>query len=229
MIAERVAAKASQWASEFFSDHGTLAKGTKGATALAVAPLAYATQPSTAECTIGKGITVRCHPGTETCTGETGCHAPGSTKCGCAFHYSGQSCCDGYTAFCCSLPGGSNYRCPKNAFVGGWWQCACYSGSGLCSTQNVRYYVDCNVCETSECPHGCECANGKCGERRTCCNNFRYANCNVGKHEPHCKGFVVCRLVTCIPPYKIPCLKCRNVTPLGRFDNCTCHHEAPCL
>jgi hypothetical protein len=226
MLAERIAAKASRWADEFFSDRGALAKGTKGATALAVAPVAFATQPLTADCTIGGR---RCSDGTEKCCGHAaGClTSSGCTKCGCSWDYSGDSCCDGYTAFCCSLPHGSNYSCPSHAFVGGWWQCSCYSGKGLCSTQNVRYYVDCNTCQTSDCPHGCECANGKCNQRRTCCNNFRYGNCNVKQHT--CTGYVVCRLVTCLPPYDIPCLNCEKHTPFGMTDNCTCHHEASCL
>jgi hypothetical protein len=229
MLAERVAAKASEWANEFFSDRGALAKGTKGATALAVAPLAYATQPLAADCVVGGQS---CTSGTETCCGAAGdCLTSGCTNCGCTWGYSGDNCCDGFTAFCCRLPGGSNYHCPSYAFIGGWWECGCYGGSGLCSTQNVRYYIDCNTCYQSNCPNGCQCANGNCGNRRTCCNNFRYGNCNEGTHP--CTdtngGYVVCRLMTCVPPYDIGCTNCSTNTPGGRYKNCTCHHEDPCL
>ncbi len=235
MLAEKVAARASEWASEFFPSRGALARGTKAATALAIAPVAYATRPMTADCTIGGNVNVSCSYGSETCCGsDSRCltHTSGCTTCGCSWSYSGDNCCDGYTAFCCRLPGGNNYHCPSYAWIGGWWQCSCYGGSGLCSTQNVRYYVDCNTCSRSNCPNGCECANGNCGARVTCCNNFRYGNCNV--HERSCgddgtPSYVVCRLVTCIPPYNIPCTNCTDTNPKPRYDDCTCGHEDPCL
>ena len=67
--------------------------------------------------------------------------------------------------------------CPPNTYVGGWWMCTAYRGGGLCSSQGVRYYMDCNHLPGTG--SDCRCANGNCGERRTDCNVFRYGQCNT--------------------------------------------------
>src|SRR6266545_6259228 len=163
-----------------------LARAAVGASAAAVAPIRYLTRPVSA--------------------------IPLITCSDCS---SGSACCDGWTTFCCSLPGGSNAACPSYAFVGGWWQCN-YSGSALCNPTNVRYIVDCNRKASASCPGGCHCANDQCIYRRTCCNDFRYGQCNTdiaGTTE------VVCRLVTCVIPCKIDCLHC-NCTAM--YNQVTC-------
>ena len=89
----------------------------EAASALAVAPIRFATRPVTARAVVRK-----------TCAS-----CPG-----------GSRCCGSYTAFCCTLPGGDNFGCPPNTFVGGWWQCN-YGGTNLCGTTNMRYYLDCSM------------------------------------------------------------------------------------
>src|SRR2546425_12708556 len=103
-----------------------LTRAAVAASALAVAPVRYLTRPVSAETLI-------------TCSDCS----PGSL------------CCAGYTAFCCQLPGGTNTRCPPGAFVGGWWKCTNYAGSGLCDSTNVRYYLDCNELPGHSCQEQC--------------------------------------------------------------------------
>ena len=67
----------------------------EAASALAVAPIRFATRPVSASAVVRKT---------------------------CASCPSGSRCCGSYTAFCCTLPGGDNFGCPPNTFVGGWWQ-----------------------------------------------------------------------------------------------------------
>lgn len=117
---------------------------------------------------------------------------------------SGSQCCDGWTTFCCSLTGSNT--CPSYSYMGGWWKCTNYTGSQLCSTQGVRYYVDCNRTPTASCPNGCHCTGDSCSKRRTCCNVFRYGQCNT---EVAGSTEVVCRVVTCSNPCRI-------------FENCNC-------
>src|SRR5262249_26318111 len=90
----------------------------------------------------------------------------------------GSFCCDGWTTFCCVINGGKN-ECPDNTFMAGWWKCTNYNGSRLCHSEGVRYYVDCNRTPGFSCPGGCHCANNNCDNRSTCCNHFRYGQCNT--------------------------------------------------
>jgi hypothetical protein len=132
----------------------------------------------------------------------------------------GALCCDGWTVFCCTLTGSNS--CPSYTYMAGWWKCTDYNGSGLCSRQGVRYYVDCNRSPGASCPSGCHCANNKCAHRSTCCNVFRYGQCNTdveGVTE------VVCRMVTCVEPDTIFV----NCNDTYFQDNQTCTHEADCL
>jgi len=137
------------------------------------------------------------------------CNCAGSS-CNC-----GSPCCDGYTEFCCTINGGSN-SCPPGSFPAGWWAA---SGSRLCPS-GTRYVVDCNAHCGNGC--GCGCANGNCGNRKVCCNYFRYGQCH---QEISCYGRIVCRMSTCTPPYQLD-LGC---TPAALYDNATANHSAPCL
>jgi len=131
-------------------------------------------------------------------------------------------CTDGYTAFCCEIEHGRNV-CPDGCYVGGWWMCTSYGGSGLCRAEGVRYYLDCNRLPGHGFPGGCQCANGTCAERRVDCNVFRYGQCN-----PQVAGVteVVCRLMICQDPAGVAGLNCNGTVAV---DNNTCNHEAGCL
>jgi hypothetical protein len=131
-------------------------------------------------------------------------------------------CLDGYTAFCCEIEGGRN-TCPNGTYVAGWWKCTAYGGSGLCSAQGVRYYIDCNRMPGASFPGGCQCANGDCAQRRVDCNHFRYGQCNTqiqGTTE------VVCRLVVCQSPATYAEFNCNGTLMV---DDNVCSHEAGCL
>jgi hypothetical protein len=169
-----------------------LARAAVAGSALAVAPIRYVTRPLSAMAVIR-----------------------------CADCSPGDACCDGWTAFCCTINGGQN-ECPSDTFMGGWWKCTSYSGSQLCDPENVRYYIDCNRTPTSTCEGGCHCAKDQCKYRSTCCNVFRYGQCNTeitGTTE------VVCRMVTCVSPASLFV----NCNSTFFQDNNTCSHEAPCL
>ena len=139
----------------------------------------------------------------------------------------GALCCDGYTEFCCSIYGPN--ACPAGTAVAGWWKA---DGSGFCG--GPRYYMDCNaqcggcgcdgtgLCSGACSGTGCGCANGNCNERRAGCNEFRYGQCN---QAVPCLGPIVCRLVTCIPPWEIEA----TCTTAPATDDSTGPHDAPCL
>jgi uncharacterized membrane protein YphA (DoxX/SURF4 family) len=131
-------------------------------------------------------------------------------------------CTDGYTAFCCEIQQGLN-TCPAGTFVGGWWMCTDYRGHQLCQGSGVRYYIDCNNFPGQPFPGGCRCANDDCSHRRQACNVFRYGQCNT-----HIKGTttVVCRVITCEKPSRIPSLNCNGTLMI---DDAVCGHEAGCL
>jgi hypothetical protein len=131
-------------------------------------------------------------------------------------------CTDGYTAFCCEIHQGLN-TCPAGTFVGGWWMCTDYRGHQLCQGAGIRYYIDCNNLPGQPFPGGCRCADDDCSRRRQACNVFRYGQCNT-----HIKGTttVVCRVVTCEKPSRIPSLNCNSTLMV---DDAVCGHEAGCL
>jgi hypothetical protein len=176
-------------------DAGGFSKVAVAAAAMAVAPVTLATKPVSARELIHRT---------------------------CADCPSGSRCCGGYTAFCCTLPGGDNFGCPEHMYVGGWWQCN-YGGAGLCGTTNLRYYMDCNTLPGVHCPGGCHCGNDDCDNFKTCCINFRYGQCNTQIKNT---GTIMCRLVTCIIPCRIDCLNC-NCS--AAYDQYTCKMEAGCL
>ncbi len=137
-------------------------------------------------------------------------------------HCAGGLCSDGWTEFCCAINDGKN-MCPPYSFVGGWWKCTDYRGHRLCAEEGVRYYIDCNRTPGHTLPGGCHCANGDCANRHVGCNVFRYGQCNT---QIGALTEVVCRVVVCEHPAKIPEFNC-NAT--YKEDNRTCGHEAPCL
>jgi hypothetical protein len=166
------------------------------AAAASVAPLRYATRPGTAGSVVRRVSCGSCPPGSK--------------------------CCAGYTALCCTLPGGDNFGCPPNTFIGGWWQCN-YGAAGLCGTTNVRYYLDCSANPGSDCRGGCHCGDNRCSNFKTCCVVFRYGQCNtqISAVTP-----IMCRLVTCVIPCRIDCLNCNCSAAV---DQVTCAHNAGCL
>jgi len=142
-----------------------------------------------------------------------------------------STCGSGYTAFCCTINNGLN-RCPPGSLVGGWWKS---DNSGFCCG-NARYYIDCHSfcscgCESGRnfCGEGCRnCScgcgpSGQCDQRKVCCNNFRYGQCNQGIS---CTGPVWCRVVTCTPPWRVPAWNCSTTSAADQRTN---DHGAPCL
>lgn len=184
------------------SRRGFLARTALAGTAMAVAPGDYLLKP------------VGAYQAICTCAG-TGCDC-------------GAACCDGYTEFCCTTTGMN--RCPPGTSLGGWWK---VDGSSFCSN-GPRYYLDCNaacngcgcgasgICAGSCSGTQCGCARGDCGYRRTGCVGFRYGQCNQGTA---CLGPIVCRVVTCVPPWTIDASCTRTVA----VDEFTRNHTAPCL
>ena len=184
--------RASRLLERKVSRRGVLAKMALGGSALAVAPLRFALRPGTAEGTI---TCSNCSPG--------------------------QLCCDGWTSFCCTINPGQN-DCPPYSFIAGWWKCTNYKGAGACAKEGVRYYLDCNRLPSQSCPGGCHCANDACVNRRTCCNVFRYGQCNTqipGVTE------VVCRIIKCVNPCQL--YSFCNCT--YKEENAVCQQEEPCL
>lgn len=126
-----------------------------------------------------------------------------------------SSCDSGWTAMCCTVSGQN--RCPPGSFAAGWWKA---DNSGLCCGNAARYYIDCNMECGQTC--GCRCASGTCDERKTCCNQFRYGQCH---QEIACYGPIVCRVVSCNPPWTFD----TSCTADVLVDNATAQHSAPCL
>lgn len=126
----------------------------------------------------------------------------------------GNECSDGWTAFCCTVSGAN--ACPPGSFAAGWWKA---DNSGFCCG-SARYYIDCNA--TCGSNWQCRCASGTCDRRRVACNQFRYGQCH---QEIACYGPVVCRVVTCQPPWQWDAA----CTTLSLTDNRTASHSAPCL
>jgi hypothetical protein len=128
----------------------------------------------------------------------------------------GTACCDGYTEFCCSIFGEN--RCPSGSIPAGWWRA---EGSGLCGGAS-RYYMDCNQRLDAPTQCGCACAGGDCNNRVTCCTHFRYGQCH---QEIAQVGAIVCRVVTCTPPWEID----PTCSTADAQDDATRFHDAPCL
>ena len=143
---------------------------------------------------------------------------------------SDSSCSSGYSVMCCTINQGIN-QCPPGTFAGGWWKA---DNAALCGG-GARYYIDCQA-ECTGCSSGCDpfCDSGcwnyhchcnddpaTCDNRLVACNVFRYGQCN---QQIACSGSVVCRQISCRPPYEwLPC------TTVAATDENTVDHSSECL
>ena len=127
---------------------------------------------------------------------------------------SGNTCGEGWSVFCCTINNGQN-SCPPGSFLAGWWKA---DNSSFCGG-TARYYLDCNATCPTSC--SCYCPTGTCDNRRTCCNQFRYGQCH---QEIACAGPVVCRVISCVPPWQVD----SACTTASATDNRTADHNAPC-
>jgi len=180
---------------------GFLARSAVVGSALAVAPSAYLLRPKSAYAAVCS------------CSGYS---------CSC-----GSLCCDGYTEFCCTIYGTNT--CPPGTVAAGWWKA---DGSRFCG--GPRYYLDCNsgcggcgcgsngVCSGACSGTPCGCANGSCDNRKAGCTHFRYGQCN---QAIPCLGPIVCRIITCVPPWEIE----PSCTQSVAVDERTALHDRPCL
>ncbi|HEY8338466.1 MAG TPA: hypothetical protein VIK95_01280 [Egibacteraceae bacterium] len=198
-MSQKLVERASRFLEKRTSRRGFLAKTALVGTAVAAAPAAYVLKPNDAYAAV-------CGPGSQ--------------------------CSNGWTVFCCTIFRGAN-KCPPGSFVAGWWKADsspfCCDSAG---NPRPRYYIDCNAYCTGSCSggfcrsHACSCRCNDdpqtCDNRRHCCNYFRYGQCH---REIGCAGPVVCRVVSCTPPYQLYG-SCAS-TPLT--DNRTGAHSAPCL
>ena len=157
------------------------------------------------------------------------CTCAGGQSCDC-----GAACCDGYTEFCCNITGANS--CPSGSVIAGWWKA---DGSGLCvqsGADRPRYYMDCNAAAAGPCGPGgvttatnqcsCGCRGGTCNNRRQCCVAFRYGQCH---NEIPCLGPIVCRVVSCTPPWQLDgsCSTVVATDNFTRFQNgCLSHPSA---
>jgi hypothetical protein len=128
----------------------------------------------------------------------------------------GASCGAGWSAMCCSINGGRN-TCPPNTYAGGWWKA---DRSSFCGGA-ARYYIDCNAKPGHH--FTCHCNQTNCDHRYVACNVFRYGQCNT---QIHGVTAVVCRQISCRPPWEIYPGKCGHTSAT---DNNTALHSAPCL
>jgi hypothetical protein len=141
-----------------------------------------------------------------------------------------NECADGWTVFCCTIHGGRN-SCPPGTIAAGWWKA---DASPFCGGA-ARYIVDCNaqcapgcgcsgsgICSPACHSWRCTCGQGTCDRRRIACNAFRYGQCH---QELACVGPVVCRVVSCVPPWQWD----PSCTAASATANATRFHNAPCL
>ena len=114
--------------------------------------------------------------------------------------------------------------------MGGWWRA---DGSAFCA--GPRYYMDCNAlcrCATGcgdgfpFCEPGCDetecgCGGGDCNRWAVGCFQFRYGQCN---QDVPCMGRIVCRVVSCVPPWEID----PSCTTTNAQDDFTANMNEPC-
>jgi hypothetical protein len=201
-VTQRLAERAARALAPRLGRRSFLTKSAIVGSALAAAPAKYILEPGTAYAAV--------------------CSCAGS-RCDC-----GAACCDGYTELCCAITGQN--RCPTGTLTGGWWK---VDGSSFCGG-GARYYVDCNaqcgsctcggsgICPGSCSGTGCGCARGSCANRRAGCNGFRYGQCH---QDVRCIGPIVCRVVSCVPPWQTD----GSCGTTVRVDNATRNHHRPCL
>lgn len=192
------------------SRRGFLRRVAIAGSALVAAPATYVLRPGTAY----SALIV------------TPSDCPRSTPCGDRV----TGCCiDGWTDFCCNLHGVNT--CPPGTLIAGWWRA---EGNTYCDG-NSRYYMDCNSADCGDCSCGasgtcspscvdcdCRCNGDDCRNRKVCCTRFRYGQCN--NQEP-CIGPIVCRVVTCVPPWEWD----STCTRTDAVSQSTYVHNAPCL
>lgn len=141
----------------------------------------------------------------------------------------GSQCRSGWTEFCCTTTGTNT--CPPGSVIGGWWRA---EGSGYCDGAS-RYYMDCHEASCGDCWCGssgtcsndcvscaCHCDLDRCDLWKTCCTRFRYGQCN---QHIECVGPIVCRVVTCIPPWEWD----STCTKTDARDDYTRIHDSACL
>jgi hypothetical protein len=198
-MSARLVTAASRFLDQHTSRRGFLRRAAMVGTALVAAPATYILRPITAEAAVVPG------------------------DCG-----SGAACNDGWTDFCSNIHGVNT--CPPGSMVAGWWRA---EGNKFCDG-NSRYYMDCNASECScgcgasgTCSHtctgfDCRCSHDNCSERKTGCTRFRYGQCN---NQESCLGPIVCRVVTCIPPWEWDS-SCRTTDAVAQS---TYNHDAPGL
>ncbi len=204
MTGPRLLDRASTAIANRTSRRSFISRTALAGTALVTAPAAYVLKPGTAYAAI-------CSCNNQRCDCSAGC-------------------CDGYTEFCCTLSGENT--CPTNTVPAGWWK---VDGSSFCTASGApgpRYYLDCNAVPSGPCGSGgvtrqtnqcdCSCAEGDCGNRKACCTAFRYGQCS---QAIACLGPIVCRVVTCTPPWKFD----PTCTTATATDNNTRFHHRPCL
>ena len=132
---------------------------------------------------------------------------------------SDADCGGGFTAFCCTINHQGNF-CPEGSFVGGWWKA---DRSAFCRGA-ARYYIDCNGDRGSD--WHCHCSDSAtCDKRHVACAQFRYGNCSLDVPEGAWESPVVCRVVTCTPPWKWD----ESCTTTTMVDDLAASHSAPCL
>ena len=175
-MSTRLVSAASRMLDARTTRRGFLRRAAMVGTALVAAPATYVLRPGTAYAAV---VPSDCGPGT--------------------------ACNDGWTDFCSNIHGVNT--CPPGSMIAGWWRA---EGNTYCEG-NSRYYMDCNAtscscgcngtgtCASTCTAFECHCNHDNCNERRTGCNRFRYGQCN--NQEP-CLGPIVCRVVTCIPPWE---------------------------
>ncbi len=128
-------------------------------------------------------------------------------------------CYSGWTAFCCSVNGKNT--CPPGSYPAGWWKA---DNSGFCCGK-PRYYIDCNRKHGDPRWKTPYCASGSCDQRAVATNHFRYGNCHLEVPALAVETVVVCRVVTCMPPWEWDPACSRS----SRTSNATATHNAPCL
>jgi len=175
-FAQRAVDGVTSWLAARTSRRGFLVRAGVVGSALAVDPTGYVLRPGTAYASV-------CGPGAAASAG--------------------------WTVFCATINKGVN-ACPPGSLAAGWWK---MSGASLCGGDS-RYIIDCNAtcshCSTGGSRPGicakscqsCSCSTGpksSCDQRRVCCNDFRYGQCNTQVRQV---GAVQCRVVSCTPPWK---------------------------
>ena len=175
-MSTKLVAAASRFLDARASRRGFLRRAAMVGTALVAAPATYILRPVTAEAAVTP----------DNCSSNSKCN-------------------DGWTEFCSNIHGVNT--CPPGALVGGWWRA---EGNTYCNG-NSRYYMDCHSAECScgcgasgTCSSGCTdfpcmCNHDNCSERKIGCTRFRYGQCN---HQEPCIGPIICRVVTCVPPWE---------------------------